>query len=289
MIQILLVLFGLVALVKGEFKITSKRKVSGSIGRGLGILMLVGAILPLLFGTNFSAAPIVILILAVIVGLIMSESHAQDDVQKYTTLLKSNETFIEGVRGLGKSKQPEAAEEILSMIKTLAYYELEQGIAIIDAAKNNGDNRMVAPLIAQYTRISNPTVRTSIETALMKYNIPIPLKRTQQYHLGRSGKSVTSVEKFKDGLSLVYDDDDELGLVAELFLIDLCDGFWKEEGGGEFNEDGKNIRVREIGKMLHGIDGLNFMRQVHRQVSNDLGNSAGSVLESVWRGVGNWR
>ena len=73
MIQIILAIFGLVALVKGEFKITSKRKVSGSVGKGLGVLMLIGAALPLLFGAGFASAPFAILILAIVVGLVMSE------------------------------------------------------------------------------------------------------------------------------------------------------------------------------------------------------------------------
>jgi len=39
MFQILLFVFGVAALIKGEFKITGKRKVSGSLGRVLGVLI----------------------------------------------------------------------------------------------------------------------------------------------------------------------------------------------------------------------------------------------------------
>ena len=38
-----MVAFGVIALAKGEFKITNKRKVKGSTGRILGVLLLIGA------------------------------------------------------------------------------------------------------------------------------------------------------------------------------------------------------------------------------------------------------
>jgi hypothetical protein len=44
LLLILMVVFGIVALTKGEFKITAKKKVTGSVGRNLGIVLLVGAL-----------------------------------------------------------------------------------------------------------------------------------------------------------------------------------------------------------------------------------------------------
>ena len=43
LMAIIMLLFGIAALSKGEFKITNKRKVKGSVGRTLGIVLLVGA------------------------------------------------------------------------------------------------------------------------------------------------------------------------------------------------------------------------------------------------------
>lgn len=75
-LQILLLVFGIAALAKGEFKITGGRKVKGSIGRALGVLMLIGAGLPLL--TEYGGAiAIGILILIIIIGLVTSEKIEQ--------------------------------------------------------------------------------------------------------------------------------------------------------------------------------------------------------------------
>jgi hypothetical protein len=63
-----MVVFGIVALVKGEFKITAKKKVSGSVGRGLGIVLLVGALGAFIpnFGVGIQLGA---LILVIIIGL----------------------------------------------------------------------------------------------------------------------------------------------------------------------------------------------------------------------------
>ena len=42
-LSILMIVFGVFALVKGEFKILANRKVRGSTSRALGILLLIGA------------------------------------------------------------------------------------------------------------------------------------------------------------------------------------------------------------------------------------------------------
>jgi hypothetical protein len=73
--DILLFIFGIIALTKGEFKITSNRKVSGPTGRKLGMLMLAGALLPLLL-INLPYRcfiPLGTLILVVIIGLANAE------------------------------------------------------------------------------------------------------------------------------------------------------------------------------------------------------------------------
>ena len=72
MFQILLLVFGIVALIKGEFTITGKRKVSGSLGRVLGVLMLVGAALPLVIADS-AAIPLSTTVLVIIIGLVASE------------------------------------------------------------------------------------------------------------------------------------------------------------------------------------------------------------------------
>ena len=75
MIQILLAIFGVIALVKGEFKITGKRKVRGSIGRTIGVIMLIGAAAPLL-GMAGAIFMFVALIAAIVIGLTASEPIA---------------------------------------------------------------------------------------------------------------------------------------------------------------------------------------------------------------------
>lgn len=72
MLTILLGIFGLIALIKGEFRVTKKRRVSGSTGRLLGIIMLLGALLSL-FGTLGSLLGITALIATIVVGLMRAE------------------------------------------------------------------------------------------------------------------------------------------------------------------------------------------------------------------------
>ncbi len=70
---ILLLVFGIIALVKGEFKITGSRKVKGDIGRALGVVMLIGAGLPFFAGEYGAVIQVVLLIIVIIVGLATSE------------------------------------------------------------------------------------------------------------------------------------------------------------------------------------------------------------------------
>lgn len=71
-IPVLLFTFGVIAIVKGEFKITSERKVRGFVSRFLGALMLGASIL--VFTTDFGGEiAIGVFISTIIVGLITSE------------------------------------------------------------------------------------------------------------------------------------------------------------------------------------------------------------------------
>ena len=69
-----MVIFGLIALAKGEFKITAGRKVSGTTGRILGVLLLVGAVAGFFFGEVGGGVQIIAFIIVVAAGLISSES-----------------------------------------------------------------------------------------------------------------------------------------------------------------------------------------------------------------------
>ena len=69
---ILLLVFGILALVKGEFKITAKRKVKGSTSRILGVLLLVDAALSVL-GGNWATIALLLFIAIVIAGIATAE------------------------------------------------------------------------------------------------------------------------------------------------------------------------------------------------------------------------
>jgi hypothetical protein len=69
---IVMLVFGIIALSKGEFKITNKRKVKGTVGRTLGIVLLFGASLSLIpFLGGF--IQIIVLIIVIAIGLYKSE------------------------------------------------------------------------------------------------------------------------------------------------------------------------------------------------------------------------
>ena len=75
---LLMFIFGVAALVKGEFKITGNRKVSGQIGRVLGVILLVGAFAGLAFAEFGALVQAGAFILVVILGLAMSEKIEKD-------------------------------------------------------------------------------------------------------------------------------------------------------------------------------------------------------------------
>ncbi len=69
---ILMLVFGIIGLAKGEFKITGGRMVKGSTGRTLGAVLIVGAAAG--FVPDYgSLIQIVILILVIVIGLATSE------------------------------------------------------------------------------------------------------------------------------------------------------------------------------------------------------------------------
>jgi len=67
---ILLAIFGIGAITKGEFQITKNRRVSGSNSKILGVIMLIGAALNLFIG----GAGLVALVVAIVVGLATAEN-----------------------------------------------------------------------------------------------------------------------------------------------------------------------------------------------------------------------
>ena len=72
LLTILLLIFGIVALAKGEFKVTGSRKVKGSTGRILGGVLLLGAAAG--FIPNIGGGiQVLVLIIVIIVGLATSE------------------------------------------------------------------------------------------------------------------------------------------------------------------------------------------------------------------------
>lgn len=75
MLQILLAVFGLVALVRGEFKVTKNRRVSGSTGRLCGVLMLAAVAISLFIPDAICGIGTLIgaLIFVVIIGLSSTE------------------------------------------------------------------------------------------------------------------------------------------------------------------------------------------------------------------------
>jgi hypothetical protein len=71
-LTLLLLVFGIIGLIKGEFKITNGRKIKGVVGRTLGVVLLLGAAGSLIPNYGWIIA-IVVLVGVIIVGLAISE------------------------------------------------------------------------------------------------------------------------------------------------------------------------------------------------------------------------
>ena len=84
---LLMLVFGVIALAKGEFKITGKRMVKGSISRTLGVFLIIGAGIPLLIADYGAVIQLVLLVVVVVVGLVTSE--------KIETISAGNQESVE--------------------------------------------------------------------------------------------------------------------------------------------------------------------------------------------------
>jgi len=76
-------------------------------------------------------------------------------------------------------------------------------------------------------------------------------------------------------------------LVAELIGIHETDIF---TGGSNsrYNEDGHNVRAREIGKALDERGGMDLMRAAYYRVRATIPAQARG-LEICWNGIGEWQ
>lgn len=73
-VSIFLFAYGLIGVIKGEFNVTSQRRVHSDIGRLMGIIMLVGAVTPFcMAGWPAFFAQWGSLVLAIVIGLVSTE------------------------------------------------------------------------------------------------------------------------------------------------------------------------------------------------------------------------
>jgi hypothetical protein len=72
LLAVLMLIFGIFALAKGEFKITNKKKVKGSTGRILGAVLIVGALGGFIPGMG-AFIQIGTLLIVIVAGLATSE------------------------------------------------------------------------------------------------------------------------------------------------------------------------------------------------------------------------
>jgi HEAT repeat protein len=75
--------------------------------------------------------------------------------------------------------------------------------------------------------------------------------------------------------------------LAELLQIGRTRGFLADSHASGFSS-GKNVRARELGKILNAHGGMDLMRQVYESVRNELGSVPARELESAWGGIGPW-
>ena len=75
MFGILLVIFGIIALVKGRFQVWKGRWVSGTSAKALGFLMLGGAVLAFFSGEASWIVALVTLVLAIVIGLAVAKAE----------------------------------------------------------------------------------------------------------------------------------------------------------------------------------------------------------------------
>ncbi|HEX4348135.1 MAG TPA: hypothetical protein VHZ73_11210 [Vicinamibacterales bacterium] len=73
-------------------------------------------------------------------------------------------------------------------------------------------------------------------------------------------------------------------LVEELNEIAIGEGFLSLKPGPRFNENGRNIRVRQVGRRLYALGGKELMRRAFQRI--DVPKSA--QLQAAWDGIGEW-
>lgn len=87
-----------------------------------------------------------------------------------------------------------------------------------------------------------------------------------------------------------------MAYVRELVDIAQFAGFLHSGATGGFDEDGRNVRARQIGEELNRLGGKRLMQEVCLAVGQSLPANAGQLgmgsrreLESAWHGIGQWR
>lgn len=85
MLDALLILFGLFALVKGEFQLTHDRKVRGDVSRKLGAFMLSSAGLSFIVAFYIPGLSTWILLAALVITIVIGLSTTQKKVHKEKT------------------------------------------------------------------------------------------------------------------------------------------------------------------------------------------------------------
>jgi ankyrin repeat protein len=78
-------------------------------------------------------------------------------------------------------------------------------------------------------------------------------------------------------------------LVEELRALGRRPGFMSSAGSAAFDGDGRNVRAREIGRILNERGGLERMRRAAYEVRGAVGVPASEELSYIWNGIGSWK
>ncbi len=79
-------------------------------------------------------------------------------------------------------------------------------------------------------------------------------------------------------------------LIAELITIGSTVGFTSTtQRHGNFDIKGDNVRVREIGSLIHRIGKTELMKEASARVMAKLGPQKTKQLSYVWLGIGDWK
>jgi predicted Zn finger-like uncharacterized protein len=77
-------------------------------------------------------------------------------------------------------------------------------------------------------------------------------------------------------------------LVGELIRIGRGSGYLSREPGGDFDDNCRHIRAREIGEKLNDIGGIRVMQAAFYKVALIVGPTASRGLEVAWGYIGEW-